>query len=109
MPNPSVHMKGNQKVTVNAAPKAADGQVGTLTAGNVPTWTSTAPSIATVTASPDGLSGVVTATGIVGTVSINVSGNSIPFGPNFTSVFDVVIDPSGADHFDFSFGTPVNQ
>ena len=102
----SISMRANQKVTVTALPKAPDDQDGVLVAGDVPTWTSNNPSVASVTPAADGLTAEVRTFAINGVAQVDVKAHAVAFGPLFTSSFQVVKTPEQADHFTFQFGVP---
>ncbi len=91
-------------MTVSASPVDANGNPSNP-ANGVPTWHPSDPSI---TAAPavDGLSAVVTAGTKPGTFPVDVTAQSIPFGPTFTSSFTVTVAKANAAGFQFTFGTP---
>lgn len=105
---PPIHIKTNQHFVVTAVPKAGN-EPGSIVPGTIPTWTSNIPSVVTIAPAVDGLSAVVTSADTLGTVDVTVHGNAIPFGPEFTSTFEVIVDPNPADSFLFQFGTVSNN
>lgn len=93
-------IKLNEKLTTTASPFA--GAIpGSLVAGQPITWQLSAPNVVSISVAADGKSAVFTPIA-PGTVTVSVSGNSIPFGPSFTSTFTITVEPPPADHFEFS-------
>lgn len=98
------NLNQGQSVTVSASPVDSNGNAANP-ANGVPTWHPSDPSI-TVVPATDSLSAVVTAGSKPGVFQIDVTAQSIPFGPNFTSSFTVTVAKGRAEGFLFSFGTP---
>lgn len=101
MPLSNQNLSQGQSVTVTLAPVDINGNPSNP-ANGVPTWQSVDPSV-TVAPAADGLSAVVTAGIKPGVMQINVTGQSIPFGPNFISSFTVTVAKGVAAAFLFSF------
>jgi hypothetical protein len=73
-----------------------------------PGWQSSDPTIATVAASDDGLSAVVSTVGPLGQAQITVTGTAVD-GRTITGIGQVNIVTSGAATFKLNFGTPVDK
>ncbi len=100
----SQNLNQNQSVLVTTSPVDSNGQPANP-ANGVPTWHPDDPSI-TVTPATDGLSATVKSGTKPGAFQVDVTGQSIPFGPNFTSSFNVTVAKANASGFNFSFGVP---
>lgn len=95
-----------QKVTLTVAPLDAAGNPGKI--DGKPTWTSSDESIATVAASDDGLSAVVTAVGPLGTVQI-VAKADADLGEGVKEIsgtLDIEVQGSEAVSLGINAGTP---
>lgn len=73
-----------------------------------PGWSSSDPTVVTVTASADGLSADVVTTGKLGTAQITVTGTAVD-GKVITGIGDVSVVTSGPATFKLNFGTPADK
>lgn len=93
-----------QERTVNLVITNAAGAIAQT--DGIPVWLSEEPAIATVTPAPDGMSAVLSTTGIVGETNINVI-IDVDLGDGVfsqTGTFHVTVTESGEVTFTFSFG-----
>lgn len=73
-----------------------------------PTWTSSDPTIVTVSASADGSNADVSTTGKLGTAQVTVSGTNAD-GTAVTGIGNVTVVTSGAKTFAITFNTPADK
>lgn len=73
-----------------------------------PTWTSSDPTIVTVSPSADGSNADIATTGKLGTAQITVAGTDAA-GDQVTGIGNVTVVTSGAKTFSLTFGTPSNK
>jgi len=105
----SIPINRNQHFDVTIQPKAPDTQTGAIATGVSPVWVSSNPAVVGVNVAGGGMSATITSASNVGTATLSVTGQGFPSGTLFTSTFDVTVLPASADHFDFTFTTPVNN
>jgi len=73
-----------------------------------PTWTSSDPTIVTVSASADGQNADIATTGKLGTAQVTVTGTNAA-GQPVTGIGNVTVVTSDATTFKLAFGTPSNK
>jgi hypothetical protein len=99
----------NFKVPITLSPVDADGNPASLPAGNVPVWSTSDPTMATVVADPTGLVGTLSGAAKLGTVQVTAVAQALPDSttPTFQASVDIVA--GGVASLSGAFGTPVKQ
>lgn len=113
LPQGTLHMADqtladNQHVAVTLEADDIAGNPVALSFATPPAWTSSDPTILTVTPSADGSSADVAATGKLGTAQVTVTAQNAA-GQPITGIGNVTVVTSGATTFKLNFGTPANK
>lgn len=106
MATASAVMTVTQKVSATITPEDANGNVVPIPDGDAVVWTSSDPTIVTVTPSVDGLSCVCASAGKVGSVTINVVINNATGAAMASATGTIQVTPAGISQVAMSFGTP---
>jgi hypothetical protein len=101
-------MTDTQKLSATITPEDSNGNVVPIPDGDLVVWTSSDPTVVTVTPSVDGLSAVCASVGKAGSVTISVVINSSATPPVAiaSATGTIQVTPAGISQVAIAFGTP---
>jgi len=101
-------MTDTQKLSATITPEDANGNTVPIPDGDSVVWTSSDPTVVTVTPSVDGLSAVCASVGKVGSVTINVviNNSATPPAAVASASGTIQVTAAGISQIGISFGTP---
>lgn len=102
----NINIKSNQKVLVTANPKDAANNA-TVDFFNGPEWSTVDSALITLSNSGFSPTCEISAKGITGVATVKIKAQVNPGGVVKETYFTVTIEAGPLDHFDPSFGTPV--
>ncbi len=99
-------MTGTQKLSATIVPEDAAGNTVPIPDGDAVVWTSSDPTVVTVTPSVDGLSAVCAAVGKAGNITVNVVINDSTGAALASASGTIQVTPNSISQVAISFGTP---